>query len=89
MPAVVQSKTMVTDPTARTLYDDWKARRERLAQASGGAAGHQAVEMRLLDYLLRRYQDSPEAARPARFPLPPICSSIIGRLSFTITSARA
>ncbi len=62
---------MVTDPTARTLYDDWKARRERLADASGGAAGYDAVEMRLLDYLLRRYQDSPEVAHPARFPLPP------------------
>ena len=61
---------MVTDPTARTLYDDWKARRERLAHASGGAAGHAAVEMRLLDYLLRRYRASPEAARPARFALP-------------------
>ncbi len=62
---------MTTDPTARTLYDDWKARRERLAHASGGAAGYEAVEMRLLDYLLRRYQASPEVARPARFPLPP------------------
>jgi hypothetical protein len=62
---------MVPDPEARTLYDDWKARRERLAHASGGAAGYMAVEMRLLDYLLRRYQASPEVARPARFPLPP------------------
>ncbi len=59
------------DPKARTLYDDWKARRERLAHASGGAAGYEAVEMRLLDYLLQRYQASPEVARPARFPLPP------------------
>ena len=61
---------MVTDPKARTIYDDWKARRQRLADASTGAAGYQAVEMRLLDYLLRRYEASPEVARPARFPLP-------------------
>jgi hypothetical protein len=60
---------MVTDPKERTLYDDWKARRERLAHVSSGAAGYRAIEMRLLDYLLRRYEASPEAARPARFPL--------------------
>ena len=62
---------MVTAPTVRTLYDDWKARRERLAHASGGAAGYEALEMRLLDYLLQRYEAAPEVARPARFPLPP------------------
>ena len=53
---------MATDSKDRTLYDDWKARRERLAQASGGVSGHQAIEMRVLDYLLQRYQASPEAA---------------------------
>ena len=54
----------------RTLYDDWKARRERMAASSGRVGDHQAVEMRLLDYLLRRYRAAPEADRPARFPLP-------------------
>ncbi len=58
------------DLNVRTLYDDWQSRRQRLAEAAGGEADYRAVELRLLDYLLRRYQGSPEAARPARFPLP-------------------
>jgi hypothetical protein len=60
---------MVAESDVRTLYDDWQARRGRLA-AAGEEADYRAVELRLLDYLLRRYQGSPEAARPARFPLP-------------------
>ena len=60
---------MDTNPKARTLYDDWQARRARLAEMAGEAADVHAVELRLLDYLLRRYQGMPEAARPARFPL--------------------
>jgi hypothetical protein len=56
-------------PSTRTLYDDWLARRARLAEAGGGEADWRAVELRLLDFLLRRYRDSPEAAQPARFPL--------------------
>jgi hypothetical protein len=59
-----------TNPNVRTLYDDWQARRQRLAGVVGGDADYRAVELRLLDYLLRRYRASPEAARPARFPLP-------------------
>ncbi len=59
-----------SDPTVHTLFDDWKARREHLAHASSGVAGHEAAELRILDYLLQRYQASPEVARPARFPLP-------------------
>jgi hypothetical protein len=59
----------MVNPTARTLYDDWKARREQLACAEGGTAEYRAVEIRLLDYLMHRYKDSPEAARPALFPL--------------------
>ena len=58
------------DLNVRTLYDDWQTRRRRLAETAGGEADRRAVELRLLDYLLRRYQGSPEAARPARFPLP-------------------
>ncbi len=56
-------------PSTRTLYDDWLARRAQLAEAGGGEADWRAVELRLLDFLLRRDRDSPEAARPARFPL--------------------
>ncbi len=56
-------------PDRRTLYDDWKARREQLAQLPYPAGDHRAVEAHVLDYLLQRYQDTPEGARPARFPL--------------------
>ena len=76
-------------PSTRTLYDDWLARRAQLAAAGGGAADWRAVELRLLDFLLRRYRDSPEAARPARFPLPSGVLSTIGRLSCITTSAGA
>jgi hypothetical protein len=61
---------MALGEKVRTLYDDWQARRERLAAAAGKEGDYRAVEMRLLDFLLRRYHASPEAARPARFPLP-------------------
>ena len=58
------------DLNVRTLYDDWQSRRQRLVEAVGGDADYRVVELRLLDYLLRRYRGSPEATRPARFPLP-------------------
>jgi hypothetical protein len=60
---------VIASSTTRSLYEDWLVRRERLEGLPGEIAGYRAVEMRLLDYLLRRYRDSPEAARPARFPL--------------------
>lgn len=60
---------MDSDPKTPTLYDDWQARRARLAQVAAEAADYHVVELRLLDYLLRRYQGSPQAALPARFPL--------------------
>jgi len=53
----------------RTLYEDWEARREHLGRGPREGEGSHAVEMRVLDYLLRRYRDLPEAVRPARFPL--------------------
>jgi hypothetical protein len=60
---------LMTNPIVRTLYDDWQARRARLSGAEDAMSDYHAVEIRLLDYLLRRYKDSPEAARPALFPL--------------------
>jgi hypothetical protein len=59
----------IAAPNTRTLFDDWKARREQLLGTSGGKADYRAVEIRLLDYLMHRYKDSPEASRPALFPL--------------------
>jgi len=55
----------------RSLYEDWLFRRERL-EAQGAPLGHGYAEAvaRVLDYLLERYRDAPEAAVPARFPAP-------------------
>jgi hypothetical protein len=60
---------MVLAPKLCTLYEDWSARRRRLEYQTGGIAAYRAAEMQLLDFLLRQYRDSPEAARPAQFPL--------------------
>ncbi len=53
----------------RTLYEDWKARREQLAGRPYRSGDRHAVEAQVLDYLIRRYRDTPEGARLARFPL--------------------
>ena len=37
----------------RTLYDDWKARREQLAQLPYSAGDHHAIEAHVLDFLLQ------------------------------------
>ena len=80
---------MVADPKARTLYDDWQARRERLAGAAGGEADYRAVEMRLLDFCcgdtgLRRKPPGPPGFLCRRASL-----STIGQSSSIITSAGA
>src|SRR2546428_1229646 len=54
---------------APTLRDDWRERRAFLARAGDGSE-FVDVQLRVLDFLLKRYGDSPEAARPAQFPLP-------------------
>jgi hypothetical protein len=54
---------------APTLYEDWQARRGRLAVVVERLGPHAAIELRVLDYLLRQYRDSPDAAQPARFPI--------------------
>jgi hypothetical protein len=66
---------VLINPQVHALYDDWRARRMQLSGAQGETPEHRAIEIRLLDYLLRRYKDSPEARRPALFPLPK-CSFI-------------
>lgn len=52
-----------------SLYEDWLARREQLAGARASLRQHEEMMIRVLDYFLERYRDSPVAARPARFPL--------------------
>ncbi|HEY3321129.1 MAG TPA: hypothetical protein VGP72_11735 [Planctomycetota bacterium] len=52
-----------------TLYEDWQLRRERiLTQGAPTGKGYLEAQIRVLDYLLRRYADSTEARQPARFP---------------------
>ncbi len=51
---------------ARTVIDDWLLRRQRLAASESMPEQHRHIQLQVLDYLIRRYADSPEAARPAR-----------------------
>lgn len=51
----------------RTLVEDWLVRRQRIAASVTMPEQHRQMQLQLLDYLIRRYGDSPEAARPARF----------------------
>ncbi|HVC92926.1 MAG TPA: hypothetical protein VND64_04505 [Pirellulales bacterium] len=60
---------MPSASAAPTLYEDWQARRGRLAAVVGQLGPNAAIELRVLDYLLRKYRDSPDAAKPARFPI--------------------
>ncbi len=52
-----------------TLYEDWVARRRQLAEAPQPLGQHREVMLRILEFLITRYRDSPLAERPARFPL--------------------
>jgi hypothetical protein len=54
-----------------TLLEDWRARRERLAERAVPAAPYVRLQIQILDYLVDRYRDAPEAARPARCPARP------------------
>ena len=53
---------------ARTVFDDWLTRRQRLAASETVPESSRRVQLQVLEYLIRRYADSPEAARPARCP---------------------
>ena len=52
---------------ATTLYEDWQRRRWQLSVSR--AVPHLASQLKVLDYLLSRYQGTSEANRPARFSL--------------------
>jgi len=58
---------MHAESTERTLLEDWQARRERLASGPTPPGQLGELHTQILDYLIGRYADSPEAARPARF----------------------
>ncbi|HQU45016.1 MAG TPA: hypothetical protein PK867_19525 [Pirellulales bacterium] len=53
---------------ARTVLDDWLVRRQRLAASESIREPHRRMQLQVLEYLIRRYADSPDAARPARCP---------------------
>lgn len=50
----------------RTLYEDWQLRRARLDTAE--PLPHCGDQVRVLDYLLKRYANDPIAQQPARHP---------------------
>ena len=58
---------MSGDTQTRTLLEDWRLRRDRLAGDPGPIPQYAAIQIQLLDFLLERYRDAPEAAAPARF----------------------
>jgi hypothetical protein len=51
----------------RTLLEDWRVRRDRLAERPEPPGRLGRVHLQIFDYLIRRYGDAPEAQRPARF----------------------
>ena len=55
---------MASLPSHRTLYDDWQFRRDQLFLRSGGIESYRQIQLRVLDFLLRRYRNAPEAKRP-------------------------
>ncbi|MBI3832075.1 MAG: hypothetical protein HY291_21310 [Planctomycetes bacterium] len=56
------------ESTTPTLFEDWQARRARLSERppAGGEALAPA-QIHVLEYLIKRYEGTPEAAQPARF----------------------
>lgn len=58
------------ESTAPTLFEDWQTRRARLSERppAGGEALAPA-QVHVLDYLIKRYEGTPEAAQPARFAI--------------------
>jgi len=50
-----------------SLQDDWRQRREKLL--ASGDQQFQKSQIRILDFMLRRYGDQLAAQRPARFPM--------------------
>jgi hypothetical protein len=56
--------------SAPTLYEDWRNRREKLGEGDVPAQEwERALQIRILNYLLKRYAADPVAQLPARFPV--------------------
>jgi len=56
------------EASAVTLLEDWQARRDRLARGPFPVGQYVASQIQILDYLIDRYRDTPEAAGPAGRP---------------------
>ena len=52
-----------------TLYEDWQFRRSRLLQTPGGDDAYRQIQVRILNFLLHRYRNAPEARRTVPTPL--------------------
>lgn len=59
---------MCASPTTKTRLEDWQDRRKYL-ESLGGTSPNKAAQIKVLDYLIKRYRDSESAHVPARFPL--------------------
>ncbi len=66
--AVRGAEPMHAEPTGPSLLEDWQFRRKRLEYQALQPEQYRQLQIRVLDYLIDRYRDSPEAARPARSP---------------------
>ena len=52
-----------------TLYKDWQARRDHLASHGDDLGENRSSETAVLDFLLKRYENTAEGDSPARFAL--------------------
>ena len=59
---------MASPACQRTLYEDWQLHRDRLLLPSSGNNVYRQIQLRVLDYLLRRYYNASEAERTVAFP---------------------
>jgi hypothetical protein len=57
---------MLATAAPRTIIEHWMLRRHRLADAHGVPEQHRLMQIQVLDYLINRYRDSPDVARPSR-----------------------
>ncbi len=73
---------MNTLPTSLTLLDEWQWRRDRLSRSPGGRAPSAREQIKVLDYLIRRYHDSPEAQRLA--PVRPLAEFRVNQRAIVV-----
>lgn len=60
---------MIAETSVPTLLEDWQHRRAQLAAGPGGCDERTIALLKVLDYLIRRYEESDMARQPARRPV--------------------